>query len=242
MTGTKNIIGNVKSQLLHIFSDSSGNLVWNRIEYLDQNWYPEHFFEVFYYFWSDNPSDATDTDSDKIIDIFDLDDDNDGLSDAEEGRFGSDPLLADTDGDGYNDDIDYYPLDTTKWEKENGNGQPNGNEPEGTDGEDEDDNTIQYVGTGVMVIIIILILIFLFIFLKWKKPPEPPNSTMPSKYLGNTNTKEIHDYEKKLNKCKLDKMKEEHKVWLKTESEVEYYCSDKGYNGCKWCLQKYDVD
>ena len=47
-------------------------------------------------------SDA-DTDGDGIIDLYDSDDDNDGINDADEALIGTDPLLKDTDGDGVED-------------------------------------------------------------------------------------------------------------------------------------------
>jgi titin len=46
---------------------------------------------------------STDTDGDGTPDATDTDDDNDGVSDADESANGTDPLLADTDGDGVND-------------------------------------------------------------------------------------------------------------------------------------------
>lgn len=55
-----------------------------------------------------------DTDGDGSIDEEDVDDDNDGLSDAEEVALGTDPLNPDTDGDGVNDKDDYYPLDPSR--------------------------------------------------------------------------------------------------------------------------------
>jgi hypothetical protein len=49
-------------------------------------------------------TDLTDTDDDGIPDIQDTDDDNDGLLDVDEVTLhGTDPLLADTDGDGFDD-------------------------------------------------------------------------------------------------------------------------------------------
>jgi hypothetical protein len=47
--------------------------------------------------------DNTDSDGDNIPDATDPDDDNDGLTDVQEETLGTNPLLADTDGDGFND-------------------------------------------------------------------------------------------------------------------------------------------
>lgn len=44
-----------------------------------------------------------DTDGDKVPDHLDTDDDNDGLSDAQEAALKTNPLKKDTDGDGYSD-------------------------------------------------------------------------------------------------------------------------------------------
>ncbi|MGB5442783.1 MAG: dockerin type I repeat-containing protein, partial [Gammaproteobacteria bacterium] len=44
-----------------------------------------------------------DTDSDGIPDNIDMDDDNDGLTDADEATYGTNPLLADSDSDGFDD-------------------------------------------------------------------------------------------------------------------------------------------
>ena len=49
---------------------------------------------------SDTPADS---DGDSIPDALDPDDDNDGLLDTEEAIAGTNPLLADSDGDGEND-------------------------------------------------------------------------------------------------------------------------------------------
>ena len=61
------------------------------------------------------PSEA-DTDGDDIPDSTDEDDDNDGLSDAEELIIGTDPLNTDTDGDGVSDQAEDF----------DGDGIPNG--------------------------------------------------------------------------------------------------------------------
>lgn len=57
---------------------------------------------------------VTDTDGDSIPDVYDDDDDNDFLTDLEEAALGTNPLLADTDGDGVIDGEDQYPLDNTQ--------------------------------------------------------------------------------------------------------------------------------
>lgn len=56
-----------------------------------------------------NP-DQADVDGDKIGDVCDNDDDNDGLPDANEGTIGTSPVNPDTDGDGILDGRDNCPL------------------------------------------------------------------------------------------------------------------------------------
>jgi hypothetical protein len=51
-------------------------------------------------------TDLVDTDSDGTPDLFDTDDDNDGLLDVNEATYGTDPLLADTDDDGFDDGME----------------------------------------------------------------------------------------------------------------------------------------
>ena len=68
---------------------------------------------------SDTPPD---TDGDDTVDALDTDDDNDGLTDEEEAILGTNPLLADTDGDNVNDMADAFPLDMTEWIDEDDDG------------------------------------------------------------------------------------------------------------------------
>ena len=51
-----------------------------------------------------------DAENDGLFDLYDPDDDNDGLSDADEAIYGTNPLNPDTDADGYLDGIDAFPL------------------------------------------------------------------------------------------------------------------------------------
>jgi hypothetical protein len=106
-----------------------------------------------------NSNEWLDTDEDGMGNNADPDDDNDGVSDIDEDIIGTNPLLEDTDGDGYNDEVDDYPLDSTKWEKEES----------GSD--DDEENTMLYTSIGI-IIITILVLILWFIFLKKKKEKE----------------------------------------------------------------------
>jgi hypothetical protein len=68
------------------------------------------------------PTETTDSDADGIGNNADLDDDNDGLSDAEEQLLGTDPLNPDTDGDGVGDASDAFPLDPSETVDSDGDG------------------------------------------------------------------------------------------------------------------------
>jgi len=73
------------------------------------------------------PDDKTewyDSDWDDIGDNEDLDDDNDGLSDAKEIAMGTNPYYWDTDGDHRGDDWDQMPLDINSFEDMDGDGIP----------------------------------------------------------------------------------------------------------------------
>ena len=100
-----------------------------------------------------DPTEWLDTDNDGIGNNIDIDDDGDGISDEYEIELGTDPLdpndtpsdfnsngipdaLEDSDGDGYNDDIDLYPLDPTRAIDNDGDGIAD------TDDNDDDDDGI----------------------------------------------------------------------------------------------------
>lgn len=55
-----------------------------------------------------------DTDGDGIGNSKDIDDDNDGLTDEEEAKIGTDPKKSDTDNDGVSDKVDAFPKDKTE--------------------------------------------------------------------------------------------------------------------------------
>jgi hypothetical protein len=86
-----------------------------------------------------DPTEWLDTDNNGVGNNIDLDDDGDGISDEYEIQLGIDPLdpndtpsdfnsngvpdaLEDSDGDGYNDDIDLYPLDPIRAIDNDGDG------------------------------------------------------------------------------------------------------------------------
>ncbi|GEM_PF-2995078 len=59
-------------------------------------------------------TDQIDHDGDKLGDVCDDDDDNDGIPDAREISMGTNPFAADTDGDGVNDATDAFPTDGSR--------------------------------------------------------------------------------------------------------------------------------
>ena len=61
-------------------------------------------------------------------------------------------------------------------------------------------------------------------------------------YLANSNTKEIHDLDNTQTNCQINEILPEHKIPLPTLDEVLDYINNKGYNGCRWCLEKYHTD
>jgi parallel beta-helix repeat protein len=88
-----------------------------------------------------------------------LDTDNDGLSDSEEiNHLKTDPLRLDTDSDGYNDGLDEFPLDESRWKKEDE--KPTDDEKPT---EKDNDNSGLYLILGIIVVIIIILMIFLFV-------------------------------------------------------------------------------
>ncbi len=60
-------------------------------------------------------ADFNDADGDGLANDVDNDDDNDGVSDAQEVMLGTHPLQPDTDGDGFADGNDAFPLLSTEW-------------------------------------------------------------------------------------------------------------------------------
>ncbi|HNB04056.1 MAG TPA: hypothetical protein PLV88_07165, partial [Methanoregulaceae archaeon] len=60
----------------------------------------------------------------------------------------------------------------------------------------------------------------------------------PDMYVANTNSKEIHQLD-----CHwVSLMKPEHKLHCEDLDEVATLIKNSGYNGCHYCLQRYDTD
>ena len=57
-------------------------------------------------------------------------------------------------------------------------------------------------------------------------------ATRKERYLGNSNTKEVHDLENEQTQCQIGEIKDQHKVWFETLKAAE----DAGYDRCHWCL------
>lgn len=84
--------------------------------------------------WVSNST--TDFDGDGCRDATeDLDDDNDFLNDTDEATLGTNSTNPDTDGDGYLDGLDAFPLDSTEWADADGDGI-------GDNGDTDDDNDL----------------------------------------------------------------------------------------------------
>lgn len=149
-----------------IGNDTDSDGILDIDDYDDDN---DNFLDDWEEFLGTDPKDSydkpNDTDLDGIPDgdklnsksWMDLDDDNDNITDLDELAIGTDSLLADTDGDGYIDSIDEYPLDPFQWKKDD-------NSEDKKNGSDNEDNTLLVMGTIITIIIIIILLIYLFIF------------------------------------------------------------------------------
>lgn len=85
----------------------------------------------------DSKPESIDTDEDGLSDEVDDDDDNDGVSDADELAWGTDPLIKDTDNDGVDDGQDAYPNDPEKVAVDNEGLRPSGTDKTFTTSRDQ---------------------------------------------------------------------------------------------------------
>lgn len=53
------------------------------------------------------------------------------------------------------------------------------------------------------------------------------------RYLGNTNTMELHDTQDENTNCQLDEILSEHRKWYDTLTEAK---NDYSYDNCAWCI------
>jgi hypothetical protein len=52
------------------------------------------------------------------------------------------------------------------------------------------------------------------------------------KYLGNKNTKEVHDTTNEMEQCQLREIRTEHKVWFDSLNQAHV----NGFDNCAWCI------
>jgi len=52
------------------------------------------------------------------------------------------------------------------------------------------------------------------------------------RYLGNSNTMEVHDTQNQKVGCKLDQINAQHQRWFDTHAEAQR----AGFDNCAWCL------
>ena len=57
--------------------------------------------------------------------------------------------------------------------------------------------------------------------------------TKLKRYLGNTNTLEVHDTDNENTNCQLDEISSNHRVWYDTLTEAK---TDRDYDNCAYCL------
>jgi hypothetical protein len=53
------------------------------------------------------------------------------------------------------------------------------------------------------------------------------------RYLGNTNSLEVHDTQNEKTSCQLDEIKADHRLWYDTLAAAR---ADRAYDNCYWCL------
>jgi len=74
-------------------------------------------------------------------------------------------------------------------------------------------------------------------------PAANPSSVTSDRgrYVCNTNSLEIHDTRNLQPACHFDAILESHKIKLDSIAEVEEAIRHQGYNGCRWCMSRYDT-
>lgn len=74
------------------------------------------------------------------------------------------------------------------------------------------------------------------------QPHEAPVARHTASYLGNLNTKEIHDLSNTQPRCHIERISEKNKIYFDTFEAAKKAMETAGYNGCRWCLSAYDTD
>ncbi len=178
----RDIDKNANNGMTLIASDLSntGNYIWDTTDLEEGNYYvyvTAYDGDVKVGSYSgrltiDHPEEI-DTDEDGIPDSVDTDDDNDGVLDIDEdvnqnGKVDpgeTDPLDPDTDGDGYDDKEDEFPIDPSK--------HSSGDEPSSGSGS-KDEDSLPLILLGLIICIVIVTLVALWAVNASKKKPSGP--------------------------------------------------------------------
>lgn len=70
---------------------------------------------------------------------------------------------------------------------------------------------------------------------------EGESETHHIRYVGNSNTHEIHDIDHITGACMFNRILDKNKVEFDSWQDVEDAIQHKGYNGCHWCMEEYDT-
>lgn len=59
------------------------------------------------------------------------------------------------------------------------------------------------------------------------------------RYLANKESREVHDLKRSSLLCHVDLISKKNRKWM-TEKQMLKAVNSHEYNGCRWCMKKYD--
>ena len=130
------------------------------------------------YCGTDSLSDSSvpvDTDGDGTCNSQDVDDDGDGILDSEELL--TDPLMRDTDGDRYSDDIDAFPTDSTEWADQDNDGIGDNSDEIISETYDNPNQPVMYMAGAAGIAFVVALAIGRVAFGGKASPEVSPKST-----------------------------------------------------------------
>ena len=116
-----------------------------------------------------------DTDGDGTCNSKDVDDDGDGILDSEELL--TDPLMRDTDGDRYSDDIDAFPTDSTEWADQDNDGIGDNSDEIISETYDNPNQPVMYMAGAAGIAFVVALAIGRVAFGGKASPEVSPKST-----------------------------------------------------------------